>query len=66
MRMRKALAASPSESPENAKELAALRYCVTRGRPFGDDDWTEQTARRLGLQNTLRRVGRPTKVRADA
>ena len=48
--------------PETAKELAALRYCAARGRPLSDDNWTEESARRLGLQSTLRRVGRPRKV----
>lgn len=50
---------------EHAKELAAVRYCALRGRPFGDDDWSHHTARRLDLQSTLRRVGRPKKASAS-
>jgi putative transposase len=42
-------------------ELEALRHCVTRGRPFGNPAWVEKTARRLGLQSTLRPRGRPRK-----
>ena len=40
-------------------ELAALRRCVTRGCPFGDDSWSDRMVRRLGLQSTLRPRGRP-------
>ena len=43
-------------------ELAALRRSVTRGTPFGSPTWTERTARRLGLEFTLRSRGRPRKV----
>ena len=39
------------------KELQAVRRCVTRGSPFGDETW----ARRLGLESTLSRRGRPEK-----
>jgi putative transposase len=48
--------------PESAAELDALRNCVRRGRPFGDDGWVAQTAARLGLEASLRRRGRPKKV----
>jgi putative transposase len=40
-------------------ELTALRRCVERGCPFGDEAWRDQIARRLGLETTLRRRGRP-------
>ena len=40
-------------------ELAALRHSVVRGTPFGEGSWQERTARRLGLQSTLRPRGRP-------
>lgn len=42
-------------------ELKRLRTCVNRGRPLGDEDWTLRTARKLGLESTLRSVGRPRK-----
>jgi hypothetical protein len=48
--------------PQTEGELAALRRCVQRGCPYGDDDWVEQTARELGLETTLRPRGRPRKV----
>jgi putative transposase len=40
-------------------ELLMLRNCVQRGRPFGDDLWSNRTAQVLGLQSTLRPRGRP-------
>ena len=42
-------------------ELEALRRCVSRGRPFGNPNWVADTARRLGLEPTLRHRGRPKK-----
>jgi putative transposase len=44
---------------QTASELEALRSCVARGRPFGADPWVKRTARRLGLEGTLRPRGRP-------
>lgn len=43
------------------KDLERLRTSVNRGRPFGTEKWTETTAEKLGLTNTLRSVGRPRK-----
>jgi putative transposase len=42
-------------------EMQAIRECVIRGRPLGDESWTQKTARRLGLESTLRPRGRPVK-----
>ncbi len=47
--------------PLTAKELAAVRWSVKRGSPYGDQAWVESTARRLGLESTLRPRGRPRK-----
>lgn len=47
--------------PQTEAELAALRQSVLRGAPFGGADWTADTARRLGLESTLRPRGRPRK-----
>ncbi len=46
---------------ETAAELEALHVSVARGRPFGGPEWTQRTAARLGLANTLRSRGRPAK-----
>ncbi len=36
-----------------------LRQCIARGRPFGDHAWVARTARRHGLESTLRDPWRP-------
>jgi putative transposase len=43
-------------------EEEAVRRAVQRGRPFGSDAWVARTAKRLGLEGTLRPRGRPKKV----
>lgn len=43
------------------RELEMLRESVNRGRPFGKDNWVKETAKRLGLLNSIRPVGRPRK-----
>jgi putative transposase len=40
-------------------ELEAIRTSAQRGRPFGDADWLESTAKRLGLESSIRPRGRP-------
>jgi putative transposase len=47
--------------PQTAKELAALQTSVERGRPYGDERWQFQAARRLELESSLRPPGRPKK-----
>ena len=47
------------------EELAPLRLSTQRGRPFGQPDWIDQTARRLDLMTTLRRPGRPSVIDAS-
>ena len=44
------------------KELDALRHCVKRGLPFGDDQWTEKTVKRFGLESATRPRGRPKRL----
>ena len=51
--------------PQDEKELAALRRSRDRGCPYGDGAWALETARRLGIQSSLRPVGRP-KLAKDA
>ncbi len=45
-----------------AKEFEALRHSVKRGLPYGDETWTADTIKRLGLESTLRPQGRPKKI----
>jgi putative transposase len=47
--------------PASESELAALRRSVSRGTPYGSSEWSESTARKLGLEATLRQPGRPKK-----
>jgi putative transposase len=49
--------------PQSEVELAAIRECVNRERPFGPEAWVRQQAVELGLENTLNPVGRPRKTR---
>ena len=48
-------------APQTEAELSALRRSVNRGRPFGELSWSDEMARRLGLESTLRPQGRPKK-----
>ncbi len=50
--------------PQTEAELAALRKCRDRGSPYGSENWQKLTARRLGLESTLRSRGRPRKEAA--
>ncbi len=43
---------------ETAAELEALRRCVKRGQPYGDDRWVQRTAKQMNLESTLRPRGR--------
>ena len=47
--------------PLSDGDLHRLRVSAERGRPFGDEAWVRETARRLGLESTLRSRGRPRK-----
>lgn len=48
--------------PIKAAELNALRLHVQRNRPLGSDAWVRRSAKRMGLEWTLRDRGRPPKV----
>jgi putative transposase len=45
--------------PLSVDNLQRLRHSVSRGRPYGGETWTRETAIRLGLESCLRRQGRP-------
>jgi putative transposase len=47
--------------PQTEAEVNRLRESLRRGRPFGGLAWMNQTAHRLGLEATLRPIGRPRK-----
>lgn len=48
-------------APHTNAELAALRRSVDRGCPYGDEQWSKRTVRKLGLESTVRPRGRPKK-----
>ncbi len=39
-----------------------IRECGRRGRPYGDEVWSRETASALGLESSLRPRGRPRKL----
>ncbi len=52
--------------PQTEAELAAIRQCIVRGGPFGDDTWIKSSVARLGLQRTQRPPGRPKKRKNES
>lgn len=48
-------------TPLTEAELAAMQRSVERGTPYGTERWQKQTAKRLGLESSLRPRGRPRK-----
>jgi putative transposase len=48
-------------TPLSAKELRRLRTSLARGQPYGEDGWVKRTAKKLGLEHTIRPEGRPPK-----
>ena len=53
-------------TPLPADEAEAVARSVRRNQPCGDPAWQAATATRLGIESTLRPVGRPRKVNPDA
>ena len=51
-----------ADEPQSETELAAVRLCVQRGRPYGSATWLDRVVKRLGLQSTIRPRGRPAKA----
>lgn len=45
--------------PQTAVELAEIRTCVNRQRPFGSEDWVKRQAVELGMEQSLTPRGRP-------
>jgi putative transposase len=47
--------------PQTEAEVDAIRRSVARGQPYGGEHWVRRTAKRLGLESTLRAPHRPKK-----
>lgn len=66
------LHAGPIERPANwldwvneplgPAEMQELQTCIDRGRPFGEKSWQLRTAKRLGIESSMRPRGRPRGV----
>jgi len=50
-----------SWSSAGSAESVALQQSINRGCPFGTERWQKQTAKKLGLESTMRPRGRPRK-----
>ena len=48
--------------PASDAELEAIRRSCRRGAPYGSEAWVKKTAKKLGLESTLRSPGRPKKA----
>ncbi len=48
--------------PQTEAEVKAIRHAINRGQPYGSDGWMSKTAKKLGLESTLRGRGRPRKI----
>jgi len=49
--------------PQTAAEIAEIRTCVNRQRPFGEAPWVSAQAEALGIEHSLTPFGRPRKTR---
>ncbi len=49
-------------TPQKETELAALHAAKNRGQPYGASDWAIETAAKLGVESSLRPIGRPKKT----
>ena len=45
--------------PLTEQEYLAMQACVTRGQPYGTTTWQKRTAKRLGIESSLKPIGRP-------
>jgi putative transposase len=45
--------------PQTTRELADLRRCMARGKPYGTEGWVERMIQRMNLEGTVRPRGRP-------
>jgi putative transposase len=50
--------------PQTAAEVEAIRTCVNRQCPFGEPRWVEERAKELGIEHSLKPIGRPRKARS--
>jgi|SRR3989344_1420274 len=46
-------------TPDRKDELEKIRYCMSKGAPYGRGSWVEKMVMKYNLETTLRSVGRP-------
>ena len=46
---------------QSEKELEQIQLSLNRQRPLGSQQWVEQTVKKLGLECTIKPIGRPRK-----
>jgi putative transposase len=49
--------------PQTAAEIAEIRTCVNRQRPFGDQQFVARQVVELGLEQSIASIGRPRRSR---
>jgi putative transposase len=49
--------------PQTAAELAEIRTCVNRQRPFGAREWVAEQVAKFGMESSVTPVGRPPRSR---
>ncbi len=47
------------DEPINASELKKIRKSIEKQKPYGDERWVENTAKKYGCEQTLNTKGRP-------
>jgi putative transposase len=48
--------------PENDSTLSEIRQSHRRSSPYGEQDWVEETAKKLGVLGSIKPLGRPLKT----
>ena len=57
---------APVNAPLIMKECDRVRVDIKAGRPYGEEKWIRETAKDLGLEQTVRPEGRPRKTNDSA
>ena len=52
-----------TNEPQTDVELAEVRACVNRQRPFGAKEWVDRQVKELGLESSVTPAGRPPRSR---
>jgi putative transposase len=46
---------------QGQEEIENIRYAIKRGQPYGSEEWVSKAVAKFGLENTMRKRGRPRK-----